>query len=209
MANSRGITTFILTLGFTALIITACETQPERERVTPSPTVGITPSPTGAATTTASPTGSPVALTTSEKEFMANAARGNMLEVQLGNLAAQKASSNDVKQFGERMATDHGQIGQKLQQLASNLNVTPPQDLKPEQQTAVSRLEKLSGKAFDREFMREMVSDHTKDISEFERAASQATNADIKQFVSEALPTLRDHLRMAREIAAKLGVKPE
>ena len=204
MANSRGITTFILTLGFTALIFTACETQPERERVTPSPTVGITPSPTG----TASPTASPVALTAPEKEFMANAARGGMLEVQLGNLATQKASSNDVKQFGERMATDHGQLGQKLQQLASNLNVTLPQDLKPEQQAIVSRFEKLTGKAFDRDFMKEMVNDHTKDISEFERAASQATNPDIKQFVSEALPTLREHLKMAREIAAKLGAKP-
>ena len=203
MANSRGITTFILTLGFTALISTACETQPERQPVgeaTPSPTVGVTPSPTGAA----SPTASPVALTAPEKEFMANAARGGMLEVQLANLATQKASSNDVKQFAERIATDHGQLGQKLQQLASNLNVTLPQDLKPEQQATVSRFEKLAGKAFDREFMKETISDHTKSISEFERAASQATNPDIKQFVSEALPTLREHLKMAREIAGKL-----
>jgi putative membrane protein len=216
MANSRGITTFILTLGFTALIFPACETQQEREReraeATPSPTVGVTPSPAGAAnpyasptaTPYASPTPSPVALTTPEKEFMANAARGGMLEVQLGNLAAQKASSNDVKQFGERMSTDHGQLGQKLQQLASNLNVTLPQDLKPEQQAAVSRLEKLSGKAFDREYMRNMVNDHVRDISEFERAAGQATNADIKQFITEALPTLREHLKLAREISAKL-----
>src|SRR5262249_42032168 len=208
MANSRGITTFILTLGITALIFTACEAQPERERVseaTPSPTVGITPSPTGAA----SPTASPVALTAPEKEFMANAAREGMLEVQLGNLATQKASSNDVKQFGERMATDHGQLGQKLQQLASNLNVTLPQVLNPEQQAVVSRLEKLSGKAFDREYMKQMVSDHTKDISEFERAASHATNPDIKQFVTEALPTLRDHLKSAREISGKLGGKSQ
>ena len=205
MANSRGITTFILTLGFTALIFTACETQPERERVTPSPTVGITPSPTG----TASPTASPVALTAPEKEFMANAARGGMLEVQLGNLATQKASSNDVKQFGERMATDHGQLGQKLQQLASNLNFTLPTDLKPEQQALVSRFETLTGKAFDSAYIKEMVNDHIKDISEFERALSQASNADIKQFVNEALPTLRDHLKMAREIAGKLGVKTQ
>jgi len=207
MANSRGITTFILTLGFTALIFTACETQPERERVgeaTPSPTVGITPSPTGTPSPYASPTASPVALTAPEKQFLENAGRGGMLEVQLGNLATQKASSNDVKQFGERMATDHGQLGQKLQQLASNLNFTLPQDLKPEQQAVVSRLENLSGKAFDREYMKQMVNDHVKDISAFERAASQATNADIKQFVSEALPTLREHLKLAREIVGKL-----
>jgi putative membrane protein len=206
MANSRGITTFILTLGFTALIFTACEPRPERERVgeaTPSPTVGVTPSPT------ASPTGSPVALTTPEKEFMTNAARGGMLEVQLGNMAAQKASSNDVKQFGEHMATDHSQLGQKLQQLASNLNFTLPTDLKPEQQALVSRFETLTGKAFDSAYIKEMVNDHVKDISEFERALSQASNADIKQFVNEALPTLRDHLKMAREIAGKLGVKTQ
>jgi putative membrane protein len=150
-----------------------------------------------------------VALTAPEKEFMTNAARGGMLEVQLGNMAAQKASSNDVKQFGERMATDHSQLGQKLQQLASNLGVTLPTDLKPEQQALVSRLEKLTGKAFDREYIKEMVNDHAKDVSEFERAVSQASNADIKQFASEALPTLRDHLKMAREIAGKLGGKTQ
>ncbi len=204
MANSRGITTFILTLGFTVLILTACEPRPERERVgeaTPSPTVGVTPSPT------ATPTASPVALTAPEKDFLSNAARGGMLEVQLGNMAAQKATSEDVKQFGERMATDHSQLGQKLQQLASNLGFSLPPDLKPEQQNIVSRFEKLSGKAFDREYMREMVSDHAKDVSEFERASNQATNSDIKQFASDALPTLREHLKLAREIAAKLGAK--
>lgn len=205
MSNSRGIATFILTLGLTALIFTACETQPERERVgvaTPSPTVGITPSP--------AVTASPVApLTSSEREFMMNAARGSMAEVKLGNLAAQKASSNDVKQFGERIATDHSQLGQKLQQLASNMNVTLPQELDTEQRNLVSRLDKLSGKAFDREYLKAVISDHAKDISEFKRAASQATNAEIKQFVSEALPTLQDHLNRARELAGKLGVRAE
>jgi putative membrane protein len=130
-----------------------------------------------------------------------------MLEVQLGRLASEKGSSPDVKQFGERMVTDHSQLGQRLQQLASNLNVTPEQQLGPEQQNTVSRLEKLSGKAFDREYMKAMVSDHGKDISEFERVANQATNTDIKQFASEALPMLREHQRLAREIVAKLGAK--
>jgi putative membrane protein len=205
MSTSRGLTTFILTLGFTVLILTGCETHPERERVgeaTPSPTVGVTPSPAVTVTPVA-------ALTSSEKEFMMNAAREGIMEVKMGNLAAQKASSNDVKQLGESMATAHGQLGQQLQQLASNLNVTLPQDLKPEQQNVLSRLDKLSGKAFDREYLKALISDHTKDISEFERAASQVTNPEIKQFASEALPTLRDHLKAARELAGKPGVKAE
>lgn len=205
MSNSRGITTFILTLGFTVLIFTACEPQAERERVgvaTPSPAVGVTPSP--------AVTGTPAApLTSSDREFMMNAAREGMMEVQMGTLAAQKALSNDVKQLGESMATTHSQLGQKLQQLASYLNVTLPQDLKPEQQNVLNRLEKLSGKVFDREYLKAMISDHTKDISEFERATSQVSNPEIKQFASEALPALRDHLKAARELAGKLGVKAE
>jgi putative membrane protein len=213
MSNRRGITTLILTAGITVLISTACERETERTttvtETTPSPAVGMSPSPAGAASPYGSPAGSPVALTSSEKQFMTNAARGSMLEVQLGRLASEKGSSPEVKQFGERMVTDHSQLGQRLQQVASNLNVTPEQQLGPEQQNTVSRLEKLSGKAFDREYMKAMVSDHTKDISEFERAASQATNPDIKQFASEALPTLREHQRMAREIAAKLGINAQ
>lgn len=212
MANSRGIIALILSLGLTALISLACETQTERQttiETTPSPTVGMSPSPTGAASPAMSPAGSPVALTSSEKEFMTNAARGGMLEVQMGRLAADKATSPEVKQFGERMVTDHGQLGQKLQQLASNLNLTPEQQLSPEQQNAVSRLQNLSGKAFDREYIKAMVADHVKDISEFQRAANQASNADIKQFASEALPMLQEHLKLAREIAGKLGARAQ
>jgi putative membrane protein len=213
MANSRGITTLILTLGITAMIFTGCERETERTttvtEASPSPAVGLTPSPTGAASPYGSPTGSPVALTPTEKDFISRASRGSMEEVQLGRLAAEKGSSPEVKQFGERMVTDHGQLGQRLQQMASNLNVTPEQQLSPEQQNTLSRLEKLSGKAFDREYIRTMVADHVKDISEFERIATQATNANIKQFASESLPMLRDHLNSAREIAAKLGAKSQ
>jgi putative membrane protein len=212
MANSRGIIALILSLGLTALISLACETQTERQttiETTPSPTVGMSPSPTGAASPTMSPAGSPVALTSSEKEFMTNAARGGMLEVQMGRLATDKATSPEVKQFGERMVTDHGQLGQKLQQLASNLNLTLEQQLSPEQQNAVSRLQNLSGKAFDREYIKAMVADHVKDISEFQRVANQASNADIRQFASEALPMLQEHLKLAREIAGKLGARAQ
>jgi putative membrane protein len=207
MENSRGRIALILSLGLTALISLACERETERTSTVTepatSPAVGASPSPTGAA----SPTVSPVALTSSEKEFMTNAARGGMLEVQLGNLAAQKATSPDVKQFGERMATDHSQLGQKLQQLASNLDLPTEQQLSMEQQNLVTKLQNLSGKAFDREYIKAMVADHVKDIAEFQREASQATNAAVKQFASEALPTLEEHLKMAREIAAKLGIK--
>jgi len=131
------------------------------------------------------------------------------MEVQLGNTAAQKATNEEVKRFGQRMATDHSQGGQTIRQMASNLKFTLPQELTPEQRTLVTKLENLSGKAFDRDYIKTMIADHQKDISEYERAASQATNPEIKQYASQALPMLRDHLKQAREISAKLGGKAE
>ena len=223
MAKSRGITTFILVLSFSALVITACETQQERSGVTePTPSPGVTGSPSPGVSPTNGATGSPtmspgvsptgaaaVSLTPFDREFLTDAARGSALEVQLGNIAAQKATNDDVKRFGQRMATDHSQGGQTIQQMASNLKFILPQDMSPEQKIEISRLENVSGKAFDRDYMKAMVKDHMKDLSEYERAATQATNAEIKQYASQALPMMRDHLKEAREIAGKLGVKGE
>jgi putative membrane protein len=215
MVKSRGITTFILTLSLTTLIITACETQQERTgEATPTPTATITTSPSPGASPAYSPGASPTmgaagALSPYDREFLTEAARGATLEVQLANLAAQKATSDEVKRYAQRLATDHSQAGQTIRQMASNLKFTLPQDLTPEQRNLVSRLENLSGKAFDRDYIKAMIADHQKDISEYERAASQATNQEIKQFASQALPMLRDHLKQAREIAGKLGVKAE
>jgi|SRR5262245_48963652 len=211
MAKSRGITAFILTLSLTTLMITACETQHERTGVTeptPSPTATLGASPSPGYSPATSP-GAIGALTPSEREFLTNAAQGSALEVQLANLATQKASSDEVKRYAQRMATDHSQGGQTIRQMASNLKFVLPQEQTPEQRTQVSKLENLSGKAFDREYIKVMVVDHKKDIAEYERAASQATNPEIKQFASQSLPILRDHLKQATEIASKLGVKVE
>lgn len=209
MTSCRSMTTFVLTLSVTTLMIAACERPIERnEQATPEAGEGGAGSPTATITPTTSPTASPLGnLSSFDQEFMMNAARGGMMEVQLGNMAAQKASSNDVKKLGQRMATDHSKVNQTLQHLASNLNVTLPQELKPEQQQEVSRLQGASGKEFDREYVSLMIRDHTMDISEYERAASEATNADLKRFASQTLPTLRQHLQLARSVASKIGVK--
>ncbi len=217
MAKSRGITTFSLALSITILMITACESQHEKTAVTepsPSPTPMFSTSPSPGASPTYSPgvtptNGASAKLTPYDREFLSDAARGSALEVQLGNFAAQKAASEEVKRFGQQLAADHSRGGQTIRQMASNLKFTLPQELTPEQRNLVSRLENLSGKNFDREYIKAMVTDHMNDISEYERAAAQATIPEIKQFASQALPMLRDHLKLAREIAAKQGVKVE
>src|SRR5205823_1520372 len=116
----------------------------------------------------------------SDKDFLNKASQGGEAEVELGQLAADKASDPKVKDFGQRMVTDHGQANQKLQQIAQQSGVTPPTGLDPKDQSLKDRLSKLSGKQFDRVYMQNMVKDHQQDISDFQKEAQNGGSSAVK-----------------------------
>jgi putative membrane protein len=131
--------------------------------------------------------------------FIQKAAEGGMAEVELGNLAAQKASSPAVKKFGQRMVTDHTRINDQLKPIASKQGVTLPSTLDAKDQELKDRLDKLSGHDFDRTYMEAMVKDHYADVSEFRKEAHHGHNPDVKSFAASALPTLQAHLQLAED----------
>jgi putative membrane protein len=133
-------------------------------------------------------------LSRSERKFIEEAAKGGMAEVQLGKLAAEKAENAQVKQFGQRMVDDHGKANSQLKQLASAKNVSLPQEIDRSHQREYERLQKLSGAQFDREYMKHMVSDHKKDVKEFQKTAKSAKDPDVKNFAQTTLPTLEGAL---------------
>ena len=137
--------------------------------------------------------------------FAREAAIGGMAEVELGNLAKQKASSNDVKQFGDRMVTDHGKGGEELKQWAQSKNITLPAELDAAHRALRDRLAKLPPEAFDRQYMHEMVMDHQHDVMAFKREASSGKDADLKAWAAKTLPTLEEHLKMSKDAAMKVG----
>jgi putative membrane protein len=141
-----------------------------------------------------------------DQSFVKEAAIGGLAEVQLGNLAKDKASNPDVKQFGERMATDHAKANDELKQLAQQKNVTVPTELDKKNQALVDRLSKLSGDAFDKAYMRAMVSDHKHDVAGFKRESTSGKDADVKSWAEKTLPTLQEHLTLAEQTASKVGV---
>ena len=130
-----------------------------------------------------------------------------MAEVALGELAGARATNNDVKQFGLRMVQDHGKANGELAQLARDKGVEPPKDVDRTQKGVHDRLAKLSGDAFDRAYVDEMVKDHRKDVKAFEQQATRAKDPDLKAWIDKALPTLRDHLKMIETISAKVLAK--
>lgn len=137
--------------------------------------------------------------------FVRKAAIGGMAEVKLGQLAQEKGSNEQVKAFGKRMETDHAKAGDELMQVAAKDNITLPNGLDAKNQATYDKLSKLSGSQFDRAYMRSMVMDHEEDIAEFKREASTGKNADVKNFASQTLPTLEDHLKQARQVATAVG----
>jgi putative membrane protein len=140
-------------------------------------------------------------LSRSDASFVKEAAAGGMMEVELGKLAQEKASSDKVKQFGKRMEDDHSKANAELKQLASTKGVDLPTALEGKQKSTVERLSKLSGAQFDRQYMATMVSDHKEDVSKFRSESSKAKDPDVKQFAGKTLPTLKEHLQLAESTA--------
>jgi putative membrane protein len=142
-------------------------------------------------------------LSASDKKFLKEAADGGLAEVELGQLAAEKASSSEVKKFGQRMVDDHSKVNDELKQLAASKGVDLPQEPSAKHKATKARLSKLSGQQFDKAYMDDMVKDHKQDVAEFRRESKFAKDPDVKNFAAKTLPTLEDHLKEAQSIAGK------
>ena len=134
-----------------------------------------------------------------------DAATGGMSEVQLGKLAADKATDPAVKAFGQKMVDDHTKINEDLKTIAAQAGVQLPDSVSSKQKKRFDKLSALSGTAFDHAYIDDMVEDHKDDISAFEKAARFNGDSPFKKFAADELPTLREHLKMAEEAQASLG----
>ena len=155
------------------------------------------------ATTTASGGGTVSNSTPDDKEFVSKAGMGGLAEVQMGNLALQNAQSAAVKAFAQRMVTDHSKANAELAQLATVKGLVLPTELGGDHKNALEHLQSLQGADFDKAYMQHMVSDHETDVSEFDKASTSATDADIKAWAGKTLPVLREHLALAKSTARK------
>ncbi len=140
-----------------------------------------------------------------DQMFVKKAAEGGLAEVDLGNVAKQNGSNDAVKQFGDRMVTDHSKANDELKSLAQQKNWTLPTEPKAADKSKKDRLSKMNGAAFDKAYMRDMVMDHEKDVKEFKKCAASCKDSDLKAWAAKTAPTLEDHLKMARDDAKQVG----
>ena len=138
-----------------------------------------------------------------DRQFLLHAASSGMAEVQLGQLATERAASAEAKQFGQRMVDDHTKANQELRTLAPARNLPAAIAIDPKHQAMADQLATLHGAAFDREYMAGQVTDHEEAVMLFTAAAKESQDAEVKAWAAKTLPILKEHLQMARALAAK------
>jgi putative membrane protein len=132
-----------------------------------------------------------------DAKFLKEAADGGMAEVELGQLAAHKASSADVKQFGQRIIADHGKDNDELKQIAVQKHIDPPAEPSAKHSDQ-GPARKTFRDQFDKAYM---LKDHKQDVAAFQRERNSAKDPDVKNFAAKTLPTLQEHLKMAQSLA--------
>lgn len=188
-----------------ALTLVACgEKAGQPETDTTGTTDALSETTTASATTTAVTGGTSSALEPADKEFVAQAGIAGMAEVQLGNLALQKAQTADVRAFAQRMVTDHTKANTELQEFAMAKGVALLAELDAEHKNALEHLTSINDAEFDKAYMQHMVADHQKAVSLFQNASTNSQDADLKGWATRTLPTLQEHLQLAETVSGKL-----
>ncbi|GAA4017206.1 DUF4142 domain-containing protein [Hymenobacter fastidiosus] len=140
-----------------------------------------------------------------DAEFMVDAASDGQLEVELGKLARQKAATPAVRSFGQHMMTQHAEVNQALRALAEQKGLSLPAGLGEEQQKAYQELAALTGLEFDKKYLDLMVDDHANDVDAFDDMSEDAYDGDIRGLAAKYLPTLKEHLDLAKKVQDQLA----
>jgi putative membrane protein len=175
----------------------ASQTQPNRAQQVPASATSMQDSATNAGD---------VGQTMKDKIFLRKAAQGGMAEVKLGQLAAQKGSSDDVKAFGQKMVDDHTRLNNDMAPIADSMGVRLPTNLNKEDQAEYDKLNGLSGNDFDMEYLSFMVKDHHKDLHEFRQEAASTTDLTLQAAVNNATKVIHEHSVMVDKLARDKGV---
>ncbi len=139
-----------------------------------------------------------------DKSFLQGAYEDGLAEIHMAGLGVKKTGNEEIKAFAMKLEADHGKANGEMMALANNKKVDFAK--KPDMvDTAKEKIMDLRGTSFDKAFIDGMVSDHEKAVAAFEKAANESKDPDVKAFAAKTLPTLREHLSMAKELQQKLG----
>lgn len=139
-----------------------------------------------------------------DQEFVNKASIGNSTEATIGEMVDTRASSPEVKTFGRTIMQHHKAANEKLLRLAGAKNMSVPTKVDKDHQDIIDKLGKLKGEEFDKEFIKAAVDSHEKGVEMYEKASKDLSDAGLKGYATETLPTIKEHLEKAKELKDKV-----
>ncbi len=140
-----------------------------------------------------------------DRDFMIEAAQANHAEVDAGRLAVGKTANDSVREFANHMIEDHSAASLELRNLAMRKEFRVPETPDQTHLKKVARLGEITGAEFDRKYVEMMVDDHIQAVRLFEMNSKKAKDDDVRAWAMKMLPALEKHLKMARELNAKVS----
>src|SRR5205085_1490237 len=144
------------------------------------------------------------------KNLLQHLAMTNQMEIDMAQMAEQKASNQQVKDFARTLQQDHSKAQDLVQQAAQKQNVSiaaPGADDKGSKKPMMAqKMGNLSGDQFDKEFIRHQLMDHKREVAQLQKIADNGSDPDTKQLAQQLLPDMQKHLQMAQQIAPQVGV---
>jgi len=179
----------ITVVAVTSLFFTAAAYAAQTTAKQPMANGAKTPAPAGAKSNVST-------LSMKDKAFMQEAAKGGMMEVEMGRMAQEQGKSADVKKIGSRMVADHSKANNELMAIAKKKGVTLG--------NAKAKMEKMGGANFDKEYVTAMVKDHEKDLASFQAEAQNGGDPEVKGFALKTSEVIKKHLAMVKDAQRKL-----
>jgi putative membrane protein len=134
-----------------------------------------------------------------DRHFLKDAIRGDNSEMMLGQMAADRASTPQVRDYGRMLHDDHAKAHDDAVRVAGQFGVPDTPEVMPQARAESVKLRHLQGRAFDREFARYMVKDHRHDIAEFRKQAHE--RGPVAELAQRTLPDLQKHLEVAERLS--------
>ena len=143
-----------------------------------------------------------------DTEFLKKASQGNFNEIDLAQLVLKKATDDDVKAFAQKMIDDHTKLSESMKPFAMEAGLEPPTHADAAALASKAKLELLSGKAFDKAYIKDMVEDHHKDLQEFIAEKNATGYPAFKTAVEKGEEVIKGHMEMINTLAKKNGIAP-
>jgi putative membrane protein len=144
-----------------------------------------------------------------DQAFVRKTLEDNQAQVQMGQLAAEKSSSDDVKKFGEKMVQIHQKLTEQFKPVAQKFGVSEPKDPSKKDKQEIARMQTLSGADFDTAFIQAMMREQQSDLKEFKSEAQASQDPAVQQLAQSDAPVLSEHLQILEQLAQAHNVTVE